>query len=194
MRSYPSSVGKILVIDNGTKHLSELTKCLAGYSYDVIQFGEIRSENESDYDLIILTGGSSYSIVHHEYLYSNELDLIKNSMIPVIGICLGCELIAFAFGAGLTYLETPAEGFHYIDIIAKYRSLLNTSRLQVYESHRWAIKTLPDSLEALAISEDGVEILKHKTEPVYGFQFHPEITEIASNLGILRLLIASIIK
>lgn len=48
------------------------------------------------------------------------------------------------------------------------------AELSVYESHRWGITDLPNELEELARSKDGIEIFRHKTRPVYGFQFHPE--------------------
>jgi hypothetical protein len=46
--------------------------------------------------------------------------------------------------------------------------------LNVYESHRWVIQSLPAEFEILATSEYGIETFKHTQKPIYGFQFHPE--------------------
>ncbi|MEI6144754.1 MAG: gamma-glutamyl-gamma-aminobutyrate hydrolase family protein, partial [Candidatus Berkelbacteria bacterium] len=51
----------------------------------------------------------------------------------------------------------------------------NISNLKVYESHRWIVKKVGEDLLALAKSEDGIEVIKHKNRLIYGVQFHPEM-------------------
>lgn len=46
--------------------------------------------------------------------------------------------------------------------------------IPVFESHRFAIEKISNVIEALATSDHGIEMIKHKDKPIYGLQFHPE--------------------
>ena len=43
--------------------------------------------------------------------------------------------------------------------------------------HKWHIKEVNSVLIPLAKSAKGIDIVKHVNKKIYGFQFHPEITE-----------------
>ena len=44
-----------------------------------------------------------------------------------------------------------------------------------------AISKQSDELVSLAVSEDGIEIMKHKNKLIYGVQFHPEELQDGNN-------------
>lgn len=94
---------------------------------------------------------------------------------PIFGICFGFELIASAFGAKLKLLRKRDKGIADIQVVKKDKIFDNIMTFQVYESHRWVVKELSDKLQVLAVSRDGIEIVRHKSRRIYGVQFHPEM-------------------
>lgn len=160
---------RILLIDNGTTLLNKLKELIPGneivHSYDDFD------KDTTNFDLVILSGGSKYQLVGNEGKFAKEIDFIKNINKPVIGICFGYELIAVAFGATLKELSENKKGIYEVEILDES---LGRGKIKVSENHRWVVDKLPEVFEVLAVSEDGPEIIKHKEKFIYGLQFHPE--------------------
>lgn len=166
---------KILLIDNGTTLLKKLRKLIPGDEI-VHDFKSITTEDSKDFDLIILSGSKELSVLYENESFKSEIDLILNTHTPLIGICLGCELIATAFGGTLKRLDERHSGIREITAI-KDDDVLHVEKgesYEVYEGHRWIIDTTPNDFEVLAVSNEGPEIIKHNTLPIWGLQFHPE--------------------
>ena len=167
----------ILVINNKTALLPEIRNWLKDVPYEVKERDENWGSIES-YSHIILSGGHDYSVTNHADFYKKELELIltfKEGSTKLIGICLGFELIAYAFGSVLELLPQRDIGDVEVKIIKDDPIFRGIQKMRVFENHRWTIEKLGDNLEALAESKDGVEAIRHKELPVYGFQFHPEV-------------------
>ncbi|MBU1164008.1 gamma-glutamyl-gamma-aminobutyrate hydrolase family protein [Patescibacteria group bacterium] len=165
----------ILLIDNGTSRLTKLYDLLKGNKTTTIEFGKINSINIENFDLIILSGSKHISVIGNEHLYKNEIDIIKNTNKPIIGICLGFELIGYAYGVELLKMEKKEKGIIKLLVSEPNSIFSGLPNFQVYEAHRWVIKKTPDDFIELARSKDGVEAIKHKSRKLYGFQFHPEM-------------------
>jgi len=164
---------KILVVNNHSKHIKELLHRLEGVKS--VDFENLEDKNYNNYDAIILSGGSSLSVKNHKKEYSKELNLIKNCQKPILGICLGFELINFAFGEELKMLKHKEKGIVSIKLISEdeiFKSL--PKEFNVYETHRWVV-TKNKKLNCLAKSKDGIEAVKHPGKQIYGVQFHPEV-------------------
>ncbi|RLI99955.1 MAG: hypothetical protein DRP06_02685 [Candidatus Aenigmatarchaeota archaeon] len=82
---------KILLVNNLTKHLEELQEILKPHKITTVHFQEL-PKNYSDFDYILLSGGSKYKVKNNEKIYKQEIELIKKSEIPVFGICLGFDI------------------------------------------------------------------------------------------------------
>ena len=165
----------ILLIDNGTIRIIELQKLLQGNNVTTIKFGDIKPSENEKFDLIILSGSSQFPVLGNEQLYQNELSLIRNTNIPLVGICLGFELICYAYGGKLRELENKEKGIIEIQVTNPNGIFSGLPNFQVYESHQWTIDELPDELIEIAKSKNGVEVIKYKNRKIYGFQFHPEM-------------------
>ena len=113
---------------------------------------------------------------------TNELGLIEralNNDVPVLGICLGSQLIARALGARVyknAQLEIGWEPVWFTDA-AKDDALFGKMRSPETFFH-WHGETfdLPDGAEWLAYSEKCRHQAYRYGRKVYGVQFHPEIT------------------
>lgn len=165
----------ILVVNNKTSFLKELKHLLAEDNLHVVDSQQLDNVLPDEHDLIMISGGHSLPIVSHKDYFSKEIELVKKSSKPVLGICLGFEIVAVAFGGNLVRLESEEKGPLDIEILEPDNPLFaGVERLEVFESHRWGINELPGDLVGLARSKDGYEVIKHRDKEVYGFQFHPE--------------------
>ena len=52
-----------------------------------------------------------------------------------------------------------------------------SNKLDVFESHTWVVKNPPPDFNVYGTSQNGIEIIKHKTKPILATQFHPEVRE-----------------
>lgn len=176
---------KILLIDNGTTLLNKLRALIPGD--EIVHTFDDFNTDITDFDVVVLSGGSKYQLVENKDKFSKEINFIQNTQVPVIGICFGYEIIATAFGATLKQLSENKKGMYEVQVLDEN---LGKRTVRVYESHRWVVDTLPDIFQVLGVSNDGPEIIKHKQKPIYGMQFHPEnfIEETEGDELFLKLL------
>ncbi|MBD3109499.1 aminodeoxychorismate/anthranilate synthase component II [Bacillus sp. AGMB 02131] len=108
------------------------------------------------------------------------IDLIKQcyDKIPILGICLGHQAIASAFGGNIIRAKSIMHG--KVSAIRHFENNVFeglTQQIQVMRYHSLAAEkeTLPKMLEVIAFSEDGeIMALAHREHLVVGIQFHPE--------------------
>lgn len=166
---------QILIIDNGSSYISALEQLLGGHEVEIIPWNKIESSQVETVDFIILSGGHLHAVEDHEDLYAREIKLIQETQTPILGICLGFQLIAHTFGSVLKEMHAKEKGIVHLQLIAPDPIFLGIPSFEVYESHRWVVSEASEVLYTLATSKDGIEIIKHRDRFLYGFQFHPEM-------------------
>ena len=98
--------------------------------------------------------------------------------LPILGVCLGHQSIAAAFGGRIVHAQKLMHGktspVQHIDV-GVFRGLPNQLTCTRYHSLAIERASLPDCLEITAWTEDG-EIMgvRHKAVEIEGVQFHPE--------------------
>ena len=98
--------------------------------------------------------------------------------IPILGVCLGHQIIGYEFGATVEKGEKPMHGkvskiFHNKSNL--FKNLESPYVVTRYHSLVIKEETIPEGLTVDARSEDdAVMAISHKEYPVYGVQFHPE--------------------
>jgi len=117
------------------------------------------------------------------------LDIIRETHVPLLGVCLGHQAIAVAFGGEVSH--SPSGPLH------GKTTLINHSGSGIYMGlpnplvggryHSLAITKLPQELEVTARTEDGIIMgIKHKQRSIYGLQFHPESVLTPDGLKIVE--------
>ena len=99
--------------------------------------------------------------------------------IPLLGVCLGHQAICEAFGGRITYAPELMHGkqclIHADNKSRIFQGLSETLEVARYHSLVADRDRIPDALTVTAVDEKGVVMaVQHKTQPVYGVQFHPE--------------------
>ena len=100
------------------------------------------------------------------------------SRIPILGICLGHQIIGEVYGAEVTYAPTLMHGktsaVHHngSDLFEGVPHLFEATR---YHSLVLNPRSIPSCLNVTASTPDGVIMgVRHNSHPVEGVQFHPE--------------------
>ncbi len=117
------------------------------------------------------------------------LAIIRETRVPLLGVCLGHQAIAVAFGGEVSH--SPSGPLH------GKTTLINHNGNSIYQGlpnplvggryHSLAITKLPQELEVTAKTEDGIIMgIKHKQRPIYGLQFHPESVLTPDGLKIVE--------
>ena len=163
---------RALIVNNGTKDPTALTEAFP--NAEVISWNKLKEVNLANFDLAVLSGSSNFPVMGNESELAKELELIRLSPIPVLGICYGFELIVVAFGGTLKMLPHKENGVLELTVEGADPVFDGIDKLIVYEGHRWIADSIPESLIPLAKSPHGIEAVRHKDRLIYGFQFHPE--------------------
>lgn len=103
---------------------------------------------------------------------------------PVLGVCLGHQVICQFYGADISYAKELMHGrqstaFYQKNTGCLYENLFDglgtDGSVGRYHSLSAVKDTLPDILVPTAYTEDGeIMAVQHKEYPIYGLQFHPE--------------------
>ena len=120
------------------------------------------------------------------------LEVVKTfyQTIPILGVCLGHQTIAQAFGARIIQAAYPRHGkASQIEHngSALFHHIRNPLKIARYHSLVIEPSSLNDCLNITAKSLDDHEIMaiQHKDYPVYGVQFHPESILTEQGLDLL---------
>ncbi len=102
----------------------------------------------------------------------------NHRQVPILGICLGHQIIGDYFGGKTVKALKPMHGKISQVFHSQYDTFKNIENpVNVMRHHSLVVetKTLPSCLEITGVTQEGeIMALKHKELPIWGIQFHPE--------------------
>ena len=165
----------ILLLDNKDSFVWNLAQALRklGATVDVVRSDVVALEAVSHYDAVVLSPGPG-----RPEGAGRCLEVVRrwSGARPLLGVCLGHQTIAAAFGAEIVR-GAPVHGrptpVHH-DGIGVFRGLPQPLMACRYHS-LYVPREVPPALLATAHTEAGeVMALRHREHPTHGVQFHPE--------------------
>lgn len=156
--------------------------------------------NEMAPSAIILSGGPCS--VYDEGAPSLDKALFELNT-PVLAICYGLQLIAHTLGGKVTSSDEREYGRASVIKLAtnnefgnKLLKTFNTNEsFEVWMSHGDLIESLPEDFESIASTESTpFAAIAHKSKPILGLQFHPEVTHSPRGIEILECFLFEIAK
>lgn len=168
----------IVVIDNYdsftynlVQYLGELGADIRVFRNDQVSLAELKATRPS---YIVISPGPGRP---EDSGISPEVIRYFYKSVPILGVCLGHQAIAYAFGGKIGQAPTLMHGktskiYHTSQgIFANFPSPFVATRY-----HSLIVEEpLPAELEVTAFTTAGeVMALEHRHRPVYGVQFHPE--------------------
>jgi GMP synthase-like glutamine amidotransferase len=172
--------------------INELRQVINKFSPSkVVSYERINSGYKVDQDIAaVVVSGSEARIVKpaDKVKFRGVSELLESCTLPILGICFGHQLLCSAFGAKTASLTQPViERFEEVniiqsgDIFARFK-LTQTVPLAQYHHDYVQRDSLHDAGFLLLADSASceVEAVKHKTNPFYGVQFHPERVTIGN--------------
>ncbi|MGP8337332.1 MAG: GMP synthase subunit A [Methanosarcinaceae archaeon] len=122
-------------------------------------------------DGLILSGGPTMERIGNGSEYIGIID------IPILGICLGHQLIAKTFGGEIGCGKHGGYADIGIEVIDEDDILEGIGpEISVWSSHADEVKIMPKGFIQLARSSIcEIEAMRHPKKPIYGVQWHPEV-------------------
>ena len=168
---------KIYVVDNGGQWTHREYRVLRDLDVETkIVPNTSPSGDLDDLDGLVLSGGAP-SIASELDKLGNISAFINDHSYPILGICAGFHFIALHFGGEVAPGKHPEFGKTEVTITARDRILDGLpDRITAWENHNDEVKKLPQDFSILASSKTcEIQAFSHKTKPIFGTQFHPEV-------------------
>lgn len=141
-----------------------------------------------NYNGIIVLGGPMHPTERDKYPHlDTEIDYIKEAIdkdVPVLGICLGAQLLALALGGRCFAMPQAELGWHQVQFhpsAHQFPCFEHFNRRELFFQWHYCTYELSEHCSILATNKDGVGQAFHHQNRQLGLQFHVE-----ANIGLLR--------
>lgn len=160
---------KIVLIDCGVKY--NIIRCLIKRGVEVIRVPWNYNYLELEYDGLVISNGPGNPKIYKEIINNLQKSLSNN--IPILGICLGNQLLNLASGGKINKLKYGHRSHNQPVMETKTNRCYLTS-----QNHGYVIDInnipLDWGVNFINLNDKTCEGIYHKKKPFFAIQFHPE--------------------
>jgi len=186
------SNAKVYVVDNGGQWTHREWRVLREIGCDAKIISNTTPLDEIDADALVLSGGAA-RIAWESLKLGNCTDYLKAFRGPILGICVGHQLMALFNRGEVGPSEVPEYGLAKVRVIEEDDLFKGIPKeFLAWGSHNDEVKTAPN-FTIIAVSENcKIQAMKHNEKPHYGVQFHPEVNNTEHGEEIFRNFVKTI--
>ena len=182
MRYNEGAPKKVVLVDCGVKY--NIIRCLIERGVEVIRVPWDYDFNSLEFDGLFLANGPGNPDTCVDTVKNIRLFLDNPNVRPCMGICMGNQLLSKAAGASIYKLKYGHRSHNQpVRLVGSERCFVTS------QNHGYAVDTatLPSDWEAYFVNmNDGSnEGIRHKTNPWFSAQFHPEASSGPIDTGFL---------
>ena len=187
---------RVLVLDFGSQYAQLIARRVREQQvYCEIVGHDLRAERIRELAPmgIILSGGPSS--VYEPGAPKCDPDIFRLG-VPVMGICYGMQLACEALGGRVENTPAREYGRAQCRVVAENELLAGLSdQIQVWMSHGDQVAQVSDDFLPLAETKTcPFAAVRHRELPIYGLQFHPEVTHTPAGATILGNFLATVCR
>ena len=167
----------ILIIDCGSQKTPFIEEAVdLQMDYETIGLWEVTKEQTFNKKGVIISG-APILITEIDYSkHKSQLSFVKELEIPVLGICFGHQMLGLLHGASPSRQKEDRD-WQTIESLEEHPLFDKLPvEFEMMEDHCESI-SLPKEFKLLAVSDACVnEAMCHIEKPLFGVQFHPEVS------------------
>lgn len=182
---------RILILDFGSQYTQLIARRVraAGVYCDVqpcdCEVGKLSGDGTKGF---ILSGGPESTVAEGA---PRIPDVVFGAGVPVLGICYGMQAMARHFGGQVSISGMQEFGHARLQPVDEpdlfFADFTVTENADVWMSHGDKVTELPEGFRCLATSPGApIAAMVHCDRPLYGVQFHPEVTHTPSGQQLIE--------
>ncbi|MFA5794873.1 MAG: GMP synthase subunit A [Candidatus Brocadiia bacterium] len=168
---------RVYVIDNGGQWTHRIWRVLRELDCESKIIPNTTPLDQIDASGLVLSGGAP-RIAWENLKLGSCTDYLAQFSGPILGVCVGHQLMAVYYGGKAGPSEIPEFGLCNIKVIEPddlFKGL--PSEFQVWQSHNDEVKEAGEFITLAGSKDCKIQAIKHKTKPHYGIQFHAEVND-----------------
>ncbi|MBA2536111.1 MAG: type 1 glutamine amidotransferase [Actinobacteria bacterium] len=146
-------------------------------------FGEPPPEAPETYDAVMVFGGvmNVHEVDGHPWLgvETRALECLLENEVPVLGVCLGAQLLASAAGAEVSRAQRPEIGWYEVETTDEARDdALFSGTPDRFDAFHWHSYQFDHPPDAVLLARSPVCLQAYRIrETCWGIQFHAEVSK-----------------
>ena len=177
----------LVILDYGSQYTQFIARTAreAGVYSVVLPFNEPFKNIQKLNPLGVVLSGGPNSVYDKDA--PNFDDKILGLDVPILGVCYGLQLLAEHFGGKVAPSDVREYGRATIQVTNKSNLLVKEcDKSVVWMSHGDHVAKEPKDFTVIAKSGDLIAAIQHKTKPIFGLQFHVEVTQTQKGAQMLK--------